>query len=243
MISALTNGLWAGAFAIGSVWTYAGVQSTETISTLATPSETQKLSQEAGARPASKIQPASAEPWTKIATQKDKERIQNWREAMKEGRAAAMDSGFAAQLTAKGALYSLAGDGDGPDDQNNTVSPPPGTYRCATTKLGGNYGSFTPYASFRCQIIEEGGRRQFVKLTGSQRQVGYIYQTRSGRWDVFLGSLLLGDDKALVPYGKDPSRDQAAIIQQIGAARWRMIFPYPYYESVVDVMELTPVAQ
>jgi hypothetical protein len=44
-----------------------------------------------------------------------------------------------------------------------------------------------------------------------------------------------------VPYGQCAKRDQAAVVQRIGINRWRMIFPFPAYESKVDVMELTPV--
>ena len=63
--------------------------------------------------------------------------------------------------------------------------------------------------------------KQFVKLTGSQRPVGYIHADgkRSG---VFLGSLMLGDDEGLVPYGQDKERDLVGTVERIGLKTTRL---------------------
>jgi hypothetical protein len=32
----------------------------------------------------------------------------------------------------------------------------------------------------------------------------------------------------------------AGVFERIGERRWRLVFPYPHYESVIDVLELIP---
>ena len=41
-------------------------------------------------------------------------------------------------------------------------------------------------------------------------------------------------------YASDPDRDVAGGVERIDAARWRMILPYPRFESTIDVVELVP---
>ena len=41
-------------------------------------------------------------------------------------------------------------------------------------------------------------------------------------------------------YGRDPDRDLAGWVERIGDNRWRLILPYPIYESTLDVLELVP---
>jgi hypothetical protein len=42
-------------------------------------------------------------------------------------------------------------------------------------------------------------------------------------------------------YGRDANRDMAGIVQRIGPRRWRLVLPYPHFESLLDVVELVPV--
>ena len=58
---------------------------------------------------------------------------------------------------------------------------------------------------------------------------------------VFLGTLVLGDERRAMQYGRDPDRDVAAYVDRIGDSRWRMVIPYPAFESTLDVLELVPV--
>jgi hypothetical protein len=57
---------------------------------------------------------------------------------------------------------------------------------------------------------------------------------------VFLGTLMLGDESRAMQYGVDPERDVAGFVERIGPERWRMIMPSPHFESLLDVMELVP---
>jgi hypothetical protein len=41
-------------------------------------------------------------------------------------------------------------------------------------------------------------------------------------------------------YGADPERDVAGFIERIGPERWRLVMPWPHFESRLDVMELVP---
>ena len=53
--------------------------------------------------------------------------------------------------------------------------------------------------------------------------------------------MVLGDETRAYQYGRDPERDLAGWVERIGERRWRVIFPYPHYESTLDVIELVPV--
>ena len=57
---------------------------------------------------------------------------------------------------------------------------------------------------------------------------------------VFLGTLVLGDEQRAMQYGRDPDRDVAGFVEKIGPNRWRLVMPYPAFESLTDVLELVP---
>lgn len=176
---------------------------------------------------------ALAERWQDVATPADAERLKDrdatFAAALKEVRA----SEYAGELAKNPLLYD-------PDTRLADPLPPEGRYLCSTHKLGGQFLAFIAYPDFICAIYGSGDKRQFVKLTGSQRPVGYIHADtkRSG---VFLGSLMLGDDAGLVPYGQDKERDLAGTVERIGKDHWRIVFPRPYYESTMDIIDLRPM--
>lgn len=78
-----------------------------------------------------------------------------------------------------------------------------------------------------------------VKLDGSQRPVGTIFADTNAR-AIFLGTMELGDETRPLRYGRDANRDMAGLIERIGTRRWRVVLPYPRFESVLDVVELVP---
>ena len=57
---------------------------------------------------------------------------------------------------------------------------------------------------------------------------------------VFLGTLQLGDEQRALQYGRDRERDMAGVVERIGDNRWRLVLPYPAFESTLDVIELVP---
>jgi hypothetical protein len=58
---------------------------------------------------------------------------------------------------------------------------------------------------------------------------------------IFLGTLILGDETRALRYSRDEERDMIGIVERIADNRWRLVFPRPHFESLLDVIELTPV--
>ena len=86
---------------------------------------------------------------------------------------------------------------------------------------------------------EERGLQRFNKFGGSQRYVGLFFPGDQVQ-QVFLGTLVLGDETRALQYGQDNLRDIAGYVERIGPDRWRLIMPKPHFESQFDVMELVP---
>ena len=109
-------------------------------------------------------------------------------------------------------------------------------------KIGGQGQGLLDYVAypwFDCRISAGAGPMDFVKLTGSQRPVGRLFSD-SDRRLVFLGTLQLGDERGTLRYGHDRQRDMIGLLERIGERRWRLAFPYPAFESTLDVIELVP---
>ncbi|HEY7810570.1 MAG TPA: DUF4893 domain-containing protein [Allosphingosinicella sp.] len=173
--------------------------------------------------------------WRGIATAEDRERIREWRTAWKRGLARAGAAGHGQALASEGVLLA-------PDAALDAVAPPAGDYRCRTIKIGAKTEGlleYIAYPAFRCRIGGGEGTREFAKLTGSQRPIGRLFPENERRM-IFLGTVQLGDEKGTLRYGHDSDRAMAGILERVGDRRWRLVFPYPHYESVIDVLELIP---
>jgi hypothetical protein len=173
--------------------------------------------------------------WRSIATEHDRERIREWRTAWMKALKQARAAGHGAALTAEGALLM-------PDAALDSVMPLAGQYRCRTIKIGAKSPGlleYVAYPAFSCRIGAGEGFRDFAKLTGSQRPVGRLFVENDRRM-VFLGTLQLGDEQGTLRYGHDVERAMAGVFERVGERRWRLVFPHPHYESVVDVLELIP---
>jgi hypothetical protein len=57
---------------------------------------------------------------------------------------------------------------------------------------------------------------------------------------IFLGTLVLGDEQGAMQYGQDETRNVAGFVERVGSNRWRLVMPRPHFESQTDVMELVP---
>jgi hypothetical protein len=131
-----------------------------------------------------------------------------------------------------------------PDAALDGPVAPAGDYLCRTIKLGGQNEAlpdWAVYPQYRCRIRESGGRLTFARLGGSQRPVGSLYPGGMRRM-IFLGSMAVGDERQALPYSGDADRDMAGILERIGDNRWRLVFPRPTFESIIDVVELVPVS-
>ena len=174
--------------------------------------------------------------WRSAATDHDRQRLRDWRKGFAEAVARARAAGPGADSAREGALLD-------PDAAIGEVPIPNGDYRCRVIKLGAKTPGlldFVAYPPFRCRIRPERSVQGFAKLSGSQRPVGLIFPG-DGLRQVFLGTLVLGDESRAMQYGRDAERDLAAFVEKIGPNRWRMVLPYPAFESLTDVIELIPV--
>lgn len=174
--------------------------------------------------------------WRQKATEADQKRIEEWRKALAKGTEGAVAAGESEKLNRRAPLFD-------PEATLSGSMLPPGLYNCSVTKLGGNPDRGLPYIAypaFRCRVVKQGNRYQFTKLTGSQLTSGWIYP-EGDQQSVYVGTGFYGHEDRARPYGESEKRDEVAVLHRIGKQRWRMVFPYPYYESVVNVMELTPV--
>lgn len=188
----------------------------------------------AGDRPQQLPVAANAD-WRGVATRDDARRLRDWRDAFVAALGEARARGFADAVAREGTLLD-------PDAALDDVQLVPGRYRCRTIKLGqrGPVGiGFVAYPAFDCRVAAEGDAMSFAKLSGSQRPVGVLLPGNERRV-VFLGTMMLGDETRAIVYGRDPERDVAGAVERIGPRRWRMILPYPRFESTLDVMELEP---
>lgn len=173
--------------------------------------------------------------WRAAATDADRERLAHWRTAFTRALDQARKAGHGAQIDAEGALLQ-------PDAATGPVPIPNGSYRCRTIKVGAKSEGmldYIAYPAFTCRIQQEESLQGFAKLSGSQRQVGLIFPDSAIR-QAFLGTLELGDEARAMQYGADPDRDVAGWVERVGDNRWRLIMPYPRFESTLDVLELVP---
>ena len=176
--------------------------------------------------------------WKEVATSDDRQRLADWRSSFVKALDTAKKGGHAADIAREGALL----------DPDAALGPPNianGMYRCRVIKLGTKAESgglaYVRYPPFLCRVKADRELQRFNKLNGSQRYVGLIFPGDAVR-QVFLGTLVLGDETRALQYGQDELRDVAGYVERIGPDRWRLIMPKPHFESQFDVVELVPSA-
>jgi len=173
--------------------------------------------------------------WRRVATEEDKGRLRDWRTTFTNALDAARKAGHGAEIDREGALLD-------PDAALGGTPLPNGMYRCRVIKLGAKAAGnldFVAYPGFTCRVRPDHQLQRLGKLSGSQRYVGIVFPNDAVR-EVFLGTLVLGDERRALQYGQDDMRDIAGYLERIGPNRWRLIMPQPHFESQMDVMELVP---
>jgi hypothetical protein len=176
--------------------------------------------------------------WREVATDNDRQRLADWRSTFVEAVAAARKAGHSAEIAREGALLD-------PDAALGPPAIPNGLFRCRLIKIGAKEQVNLPYVvypAFTCRVKAERGLQHFNKFGGSQRYVGLIFPGDQVH-QVFLGTLVLGDETRALQYGQDQLRDVAGYVERIGPSRWRLILPKPHFESQLDIMELVPAAE
>jgi hypothetical protein len=101
------------------------------------------------------------------------------------------------------------------------------------------------YGWFKCRITAGPDGLLLEKISGSQRLTGYLYPDGPSRL-ILLGAATVNDQRPL-PYSvlaneadlADLDADLVGVLTQPAPDRLRILFPWPHYESIYDVMELT----
>ena len=57
---------------------------------------------------------------------------------------------------------------------------------------------------------------------------------------VFLGSMAWASEPPANSYGQRPERDMVAVLERIENRRWRLVIPWPQYESNLDLLDIVP---
>jgi hypothetical protein len=175
--------------------------------------------------------------WRRVATQSDRDRLRDWRTTFTAAVDAARKAGHGAEIDREGALLN-------PDAALANGAIPNGSYRCRVIKLGakapGNL-AYVSYPAFNCLVRPTHQVQRLDKLSGSQRYAGVVFPNDAIR-EVFLGTLVLGDENRALQYGQDETRDVAGYVERIGPSRWRLLMPKPHFESQLDIMELVPLS-
>jgi hypothetical protein len=172
--------------------------------------------------------------WREVASDDDETRLRDWRKTFVDARAAANRTN-AADVAKEGRLLE-------PDAALGFQPLPNGMYRCRVIKLGAKNPAnlnYVAYPAFTCRVRAEHSLQRLTKLSGSQRYVGLLFPGDAIH-QVFLGTLVLGDERRALQYGQDDTRDVAGFLERIGPSRWRLLMPQPHFESQLDVMELVP---
>lgn len=175
--------------------------------------------------------------WHPIITGDDAARLRNIRKTWNDTLAIVRPT-HADEIAAEGALLD-------PDAALSDATPGAGAYRCRVLKLGAQAAGqddFRTFPGVPCEIVAQADGRFAFTMTGAQqRPIGRLYPDNSRRM-VYLGTLELGDERRSYRYGLDHDRDQVAALERIGDDRWRLVFPAPHFESLLDVIEIIPAA-
>ena len=181
----------------------------------------------------------AAHEMTCVPTRADTQRLARLDLAWKDARADAIAAGHGDDLRRLGPVTD-------PRVALDRPQPTPGRYQCRTIKLGAAQAGLLPYVAygwFRCQVsLTPGGDLILRKTTGSQRPVGLICPDgrRAAR---FVGVLALGDEVGTPRYGADPDRDMIGEVRRVGDERWRIAFPWPAFESKLDILEMRRIRE
>jgi hypothetical protein len=155
----------------------------------------------------------------------------SWRLALDS----ANNNGFRKKVSAEGDLLD-------PGAALPFPAPSPGYYMCRSIKLGPPARSNPAFASFKpffCYVGVDQDQLFLAKQTGTERPSGYLFPAESGNRMIFLGSMAEGRADP-IPYGSDPKRDLAGVVERIGPLRFRLVIPGRQAPWRMQVMEMVP---
>jgi Domain of unknown function (DUF4893) len=179
--------------------------------------------------------PAWAQDWRTEISDFDRGRLDQLSESKAKGLAEAEQGAPAGDLEIIHALV----DADGAGVSDNEIL---GGWQCRTIKLGGMAPDVI-YSWFRCRVRNTRNGLYFEKVTGTQRISGYLDEYNDGY--LLLGSWTVGHERPKPYSGGNAGAgaptthtDAVGVLTALDARHLRIEFPYPFYESTFDVMEL-----
>ncbi|EJN03977.1 DUF4893 domain-containing protein [Phyllobacterium sp. YR531] len=110
-----------------------------------------------------------------------------------------------------------------------------GNWQCRTTKLG----KTTPlviYGWFKCRITDDGAGWLLEKISGSQRTKGRFFTDSDTRL-TYLGSGYVAGEQPK-KYGAGADTDEVGYAYRTSKDSFRIEFPAPARESLLDILEL-----
>lgn len=110
-----------------------------------------------------------------------------------------------------------------------------GEWKCRMAKLG-NEPALVIYSWFKCRITDDGSGWMLEKTSGSQRTKGRFY-TESDNRLTYLGVGFIAGEKPR-NYSAGPDIDQVGYAYRTGNNEFRIEFPAPVRESLMDILEL-----
>jgi hypothetical protein len=191
------------------------------------------------AKPVKPLASASATPaaepaptgWRATASAEDRTRVdalpELWKRAL-----AQVPARLRPKVSGEGALLE-------PASAQTLPELTPGNYLCRLVRLGGQRG-YISYKPDFCYITGEGDKRSFTKQTGTQLPGGWLFADTDKR-QIFLGTNRATVAGTAEPYGDNPARDVAAVVERVAPLRWRMVVPHGSGGAVLDIYELVPI--
>ena len=110
-----------------------------------------------------------------------------------------------------------------------------GAWKCRMAKLG-NEPALVIYSWFNCRITDDGSGWMLEKTSGSQRTKGRFY-TESDNRLTYLGVGFIAGEKSR-NYSAGPDVDQVGYAYRTANDEFRIEFPAPVRESLMDILEL-----
>ena len=89
-------------------------------------------------------------------------------------------------------------------------------------------------------MTNDDGLIGFAGHNAFQSSTGRLYP--DGERMVFLGAMTLRGDMSRFVYGADPDRNEVGVLERIGPARWRLVLPWPRFQSTLDVVDIVPAS-
>lgn len=181
-------------------------------------------------------QAAPAEPtWRDVMHPDDQSRLTgveaSWAQALDE----AQRGGFTRRLASEGALLD-------PDSALPRATPPPGSYRCRSIRIGPGsrrQRALVTRGPFFCFVGAEGPMLSFTQQTGPERPGGYLWEDSDARM-IFIGAAARGREQVPPAYGDIAERNMVGIVERVGPFRYRVVFPDPASGATIEVLEMIP---